>query len=1168
MILEAEPYISYYNETTVNWDLILEPFRVKSLALLSPETFRVSLICGESININLPAAAVSQYIKLANEIKMSMKSNDTPFSEFPHFWLENQLFEDISIHSTVQEEAFFVLNPGVQLPVFGVDMDHPLVLGYGDQTYEFSPRYIIYPRFLSQGISIVKKPYRGGVMISFQSPVQIRNHLQTGIDIYARQQNNFRLYRKLAPGACCPVWLEPNAADDFLFTEENSQSRMKHAVISLNRSMTGKLVVPIDIGGRAVKIFLIFEIDCSTATRFITMMAPVIGVSLFPVPLTVQLEGERLALKQGEPSDLLSVPFGASKIKGSFSLDIDHVPVADKISLSFKKITSGRLYDAILNRMTHLAILSEQDDATEQVTLSFFAPVVFFNLTELPLTITEGGVRDPLQLTVFPECFLCWCTESYINNNAELKVHVHVSDQSGQSNLLDCSTSRTGTMFLPVSMIEGLCYGIRYDITLKNRIACVTFAHLVVVDNLLPGIILLQPILEVPKIMNATDENRGLAALAEPIGPPVVLAAGKQSVLPMLSECCSVVFTFHDIPSTPILGLGREQRTVFAVFAGDRMMLIELEIVDIGTQFHAYLRQAPFPTPFVIANFLPVALTAYHTSPRMTFVVPPFATTRFAYDEPMGYPAIHFSFDDQRLHISLIEDTDFIMTPAICDAFPVFVSIKQMTASTRAVYVTSEVPSPRPLFGLDLRAALSHINISFIDLRTREFALLNISGVALSIERESRALFIDVSVESLQLDDQSPDASRPTAIAGRSVRGFPFARLQLALPPEPPFLSEVLYAALTVQRLDIELDSAFLSDIYYLTAELGKPMVWQITARAPRPDGGRILPVRWLEVSPIYAVFKYRRSGRAPGIRGFIPGIKFVPVIEGRLVLPGVIVAHVSDALSDIREKIAGEYKTAAFFQIIETLGGRGKLMSAFGVTTLIAQALGVKLTTELSGNASAFAGRIDEEFDNRRDLGGCFAEETLESIAQLMMEHSTSASPVLEGLCSGADVGLKLRASGLGVFGILTRTSIDTARHVGLMEGLSRRREPRAFIENQIGPFDPWVSQAQLFVQKGLAHEKLRMVVRLGDSALCCTDQWIFIADLALRNVTTKVPIVALEMQVEETRLALTLNFTRNGGASGKIEIECTDRDQLEVLKVFLASQKVMIEMFKASLI
>jgi hypothetical protein len=1144
MILELEPYISYYNETTVNWDLILEPFRLKVLALLTHEIFRISLISSDTININLPATAVSQYLKLANEIKMSAATHDKNFSRLPQFWLENNLPQNISIRSTVERDAVFALTPGLQLPVFDINMKHRLELVYSGETYEFLPQHIIFPTFLSQQISIVKRHHRGGVLISFQSPVQFRNNLQTPVDIFKRLEGDFVLYWKLESAACCPVFLDSQTSDEFFFTEKNSTSKMKHCVVSLNRLSKGKSVVPIEIGGKIVKIFLIFEIDSKTATKFITIVAPVIGVSVFPVPLTVMIDGCQFVFKQGERTDILSILPGTMRMMASFSLDLDHIPAPKKVALSFKKITSAPLYDPILNLVLRLAVFAEQDETTGQVTLTFFVPVIFFNLTPHELTVTEPTGKHRSSVTVVPNCFSCWCTSSYLDDNDELTVNIHIEGKTSSFAGLDCSSSRTGTIYLPFLDVDSYCYGLRYDVSPKSRIACVTIAPLVVVHNQLPGLVLLQPVLAIPTQPSAD----GLAALAESVGAGVVLNPDEESALPGMTAECAFIMTLDSLPTSPLLCLDREQRTAFSLATERGLMLAELSVVDVGTHFHACLRRASFPPPLVIANCLPDALTCYHTLPAHQFVVAAFSTSEFALDEPQAHPAVHIAFAGERLHVSLLEDTDFIRTKAQSGGSPVFVAITRVSDGSRAVHLTTAPPEPAPAFGLDIALELPAVAASLIDLQTREFAVLRLGGLSASVERRARGVFACASVDALQLDDQAPDARRPVVLAGR---GLPFMRLQCVLPPRT---THIAYASLCVQRVDVDLDASFLAGCIALTAALARPVVRQVAGRTSA-GGSRPVSIRWLEAAPIYAVVRYSRGRPFP----------FVPSVEGRLLLPGVVLAHVSDCRAELLGRIAGEYKTAAFRQIIAMLGGRGRLMSTFGLTALIAQVLRVKLTSELCELSEL--SEVTERFDNRSEANWCFGKEELAAIADLLASSRLAPSPVIAGILARGDIGLRLRAEGVGVFGILEKMSGDAMAATALMEGLHRQREPRAFLENTIGRFDSRMSHAQLFLQKSCPGERIRMTARTGADVVCCTNHFLFVLDQELSGVIRRIDIADIDFNGRASG-ANVLIVVREKGKVEEMTVQCAHANRADLLKVFLASQKKMIEMFRSSLI
>jgi hypothetical protein len=141
-------------------------------------------------------------------------------------------------------------------------------------------------------------------------------------------------------------------------------------------------------------------------------------------------------------------------------------------------------------------------------------------------------------------------------------------------------------------------------------------------------------------------------------------------------------------------------------------------------QFHAHLRKVTFPTPFVFTNVLSTELTAFQTRSQTGCVVSPFSTSQFALDEPLHIP-LCLLFGESHIHISLIEDTDFIQTAVTWEDTVVLVSTKLMPNGSRSVDVTAVLPDSVSHFHLEVTVQLACTAISLLDLQTREFALLN-----------------------------------------------------------------------------------------------------------------------------------------------------------------------------------------------------------------------------------------------------------------------------------------------------------------------------------------------------------------------------------------------------------------------------------------------------------
>jgi hypothetical protein len=174
--------------------------------------------------------------------------------------------------------------------------------------------------------------------------------------------------------------------------------------------------------------------------------------------------------------------------------------------------------------------------------------------------------------------------------------------------------------------------------------------------------------------------------------------------------------------------------------------------------------------------------------------------------------------------------------------------------------------------------------------------------------------------------------------------------------------------------------------------------------------------------------------------------------------------------------------------------------------------------------------------------------------------------SEVISVVLANEDVGLKLKASGRGLFGLLSKTSVDPMGGVGLMDEVKRKRVPRAFLNNRIDKFDPTISEAQLFIQKTKSAERIRMTGRVNDKILCCTNQYLFLLDKDLTSVLQMINITDIELGVFEHRVLEIVVRVR--GKKETLLVACEDQGQMDAMRVYLTSQLIMIKFFNQSII
>lgn len=455
----------------------------------------------------------------------------------------------------------------------------------------------------------------------------------------------------------------------------------------------------------------------------------------------------------------------------------------------------------------------------------------------------------------------------------------------------DCLTTTKGNMLLPLPLDSGLYHGVRTDVSNKSRISVITFTPLLTIKNELPYTITSQPISKIPTTFSDTFD----ILPNDSILPDIRVIEPKQSMpITVMSESGAFLLTIEGYITTPSLSLTSPQKTVFRVISKTDFYLIELEIFDIQTTLQATIRSATFPTPFIISNCLPVPMTIYQIVNGSPFFIEE-STSIFAMDEPFAYPCVHIDFEDVHLNISLIEDTYPINLNRQFDGYDIYCEIHRNTNGTRSVIITQDIEKEILNFQTAFSMTFSTIHISIIDMAMREFALLQLGNFATNLIIKDLNYILKLQIETLQLDDQNPHASSPIVILGRTVKRNPFLRFECVMPSDTQMFTKFSYVSANIQRMDVALDSAMLSDIYYLIDEVfqSAPQVIAPLMPAPNIHTGKLINLNWLELSPLFINLTYNgKTSRPTTIKPMMKYFKYIPCIkDGKMLLPGLVLA-------------------------------------------------------------------------------------------------------------------------------------------------------------------------------------------------------------------------------------------------------------------------------------
>lgn len=1087
--IDIQPYIEYFNELTGNFDLIIEPFNLQLCANLTEEqmTFGVNVL--SNININLPLSAILKMKDMVDEIKESVKNQKTlKYSQLPSMWLCNKLGSFVAF--TIGDTQLS-LGHDCYIPLFGVNLTTTIKFSIDDLDYSIVPNSFNYPTYLSRTILVVKEPYKGGLMISFERTFQVENNLNFDLKMFS--------YDSLSKKYHFVCSIEPHKRQPLIFEKEitvlllmkNAPNNLKHSPIKLSLLDKSTAIFTIMCDERkTIQCVKTVYNDTKKAVRVISISSQYLLKNLLPYTLFCKTDmNEIMPIKRGEIIDFYNIE------NETFSAFLS---LSDKIFLKNKSTAKIDYKNtAVINVFNPEVRLREKclidfsfEKEISQTTITLYMPIVIYNMTMYVLdfecqhkssnsnnnnndnsnrndssiqnindissksNINNNNNNYSPSMEVLPNSKRFWCPPTFTDHSSNDTCMVTVfarGNSKNRSKPFDCLSTGHDTLFLPSLDGKDLFVPIRYNTSNHNRTLILTFSPLITVSNRLDVDFVLTPIHDIPTEISGQSMVsliNGSATLCHKFGSPLKFPAKSEIMVPYIPKNGTFSISIDGYSTTPCLSLLEQQKTVFKVQNQKNCILIELQVTDIGTGIHVEFKDITFPTPIIINNQLDISVMAFQIVFLTPFEILPHSTSIFAFDEPFFYPSVTLSFGLRNVYrISLVEDTERVEMKRKYKDRPVYVQVKHNKNGNKIVIISQEEEEHQEKYRFVFESSIYGIAASLIDLQTREIALVYLSHLKTKFTFNNEYLAVSLKLKSLQIDDQNPLAPHPTIVYGYFTDTKPYLSVECLCPIDSKLFTSFDYLAINMQRIDIDADCSFISDWINLGTSLDLKTIHSIRPKKPSilpsnlnslengnsNDG--LITLRWFEITPTYIVLRYHRKTSRPPMVGKVPGVlKFIPGINsGKILLPGIIISHLTDRLGSIATKLTGDYKTAVFKEILRMLGSAGKILRGLGIASAIASSLDISTTSDMTSeislnsivknkvhsselinastkddDSSDSSENLSEnssfwnlsEYDNRIDddeLSSCFSYEALSSLLKKINKNSIEASPFIQ---------------------------------------------------------------------------------------------------------------------------------------------------------------------------
>jgi hypothetical protein len=582
-----------------------------------------------------------------------------------------------------------------------------------------------------------------------------------------------------------------------------------------------------------------------------------------PVDIIISFAGEKVCLAKGKS-------VGTSAIKLTHGHAEITLQIGSSISvhrIDLKKLSPLKLEFKDVGFITHIAVRAKAQPDTKQLALTFFAPVVVYNHTGIPLKVADskaltGGPIDPQANMVM------WGAPSYFaTKNPELLLPITFNqgpcieiDVLGVNPNGNINLPRGGDLVCPIS----------YTITSAQPFAesmVVTLSLHLSVENLLPMVIQLWPQVRQRSCGSAVvikpKETVGIVESGTPFHFNLSVGTGQPTAILLEEGVHSTILTASD-------------------------QAIEISIEIVGVELKTSFRQAWVPQPVNISNVLFDQSIVARDGQGSSITVPPLTTRPFAFRDCMKLPCIEIVISTASITVTVADIFRLreVTTPS---GSLVFVNVIPNPNSTKSIVVCDNrdiVDHGRATRSeLDVRFRIPFVRAAVISPDPYELALVSLTGITFNICRDSALTTFQLSVHNVQVDDLDPTARLPVAVLGNEWENNEFFEFQAVMFNAAPPFTSFDAIRLKIQPLVAYADIAFISDMMAVMKRLnGNPRHASISPPAPSEAqlGRRNKPftAHLLSAEPLsMMVYVINKSGRAYLFPKSVPLLKICPNI-------------------------------------------------------------------------------------------------------------------------------------------------------------------------------------------------------------------------------------------------------------------------------------------------
>lgn len=909
----------FYNKKTDEWDMIIEPivYHLSYRKSVKTRDEQYNINIKSPFNINLSHDMISSFTSFYDLITKYTIDHQQTYSESPKCIIYNKtnVMCDITIPNDPQK--VITLGPGDFIPLYNVNRETHINCCIGNKVRGcFSLHQLAFPVFpAGMGYVVYKKHENNSTAVYISTTLLFNNQTNKNFYIYHRQNDMYKPIVKIAPSDYTAIPI--NIPHDSTFVLCSGEARgQRHAQFTLKK-LKAPQSINVFVDSHPFPVLLHRQLDPQRGACVVNIMCPIRLTNNLPFPAIFKVSSITYTIKRNETINAEYLMPATSTMDVSVTLPDKQISSVSQVPLKNDELRAIRVSkdgQFLYNIAASVAI----DEKTGQATVSFYIPAVFFNTTNLPLSLSdkEYKVRNafvPVKDSDYS--ITLWGLDSYFADNASQLTYLLMRNERKRSlKPIDTILSNVDEpILIPMQEDQNGFIPLHYAIRTNpnERMSMVTISYHITIKNNLDEAIRLQSVTEFSK--------------KEIVFVPSLFEPRTEKPLMVCSQFFNYFLLLADYLPTEISLANPIHTTIRVKKLNSTFLLINLLVVQTPVGITVTFSPVSDHEPIMITNSLdnePIAVC--QSIDTFPIIIDSNETKPFAFNYPERNNDIYISVYGEVIKVSL-QILNLPMTHKFNDGKDAVIEVRTTKEGSKVIYVMNrknEVTLPQRF---TITLDIPKLCVSLIDERLRELALLTFHALVFQYDTCNNLNNVSFSIKSFQLDDMYPDVPLPVILYAHPKDTDSFLKYNASFYSTAAFAQAFKDFELKIAPITCYLDINFVSEL----------MSFFISATQVQTENAPIEPLKTSKTSSVTLSFEHFRLNTINIIVSVRPHttrvrqhpyfnryLTLVPSITNApIVLAGTSFKQMDLTSNYIREKILQRYKKSLIDQIMKLLG-------------------------------------------------------------------------------------------------------------------------------------------------------------------------------------------------------------------------------------------------------